>query len=483
MLDVTTTSPTTRRILKALSIFGGVQVLQILCSVVRTKLVALWMGPMGVGLIAIYASTMDFVSQTSQLNLRQSAVRDLSMCKDHPVRLADTVAVVRRIAIALGLAGMLLVAAASPLLGWFSFGDSHHWLPFLLLSPLLFLASAATGEWAVMQGRDQFKRLANSTLYASVASTAIALPIFYFFRIEGIVPVLVLFQLCNCLFALYFGGRDLPRVRIGLREAWRKGRGMLSLGMYMTVSSAVTLLASYVFIVYLNRCHSQETVGFYQAGYTIVNSYVGLIFTSIAMEYFPRLSAISSHRVRTEVIVSHEIKIALWVLLPVIICFVCAKGLIVDILYSGSFDAVVPYIGIAITGVAMRAVSWCMAFTMLARADGRIYVLTELGSALVYLALNIPLYEAYGFAGLGVAYVLWYSIYTAICYAVYRYRYGLRLRPGIAGLMALITCAGFAAYGLDALAGPWWTAIIMLPPASYAAFKAVTNRRKLHHRP
>ena len=41
-------------ILKAMGIFGGVQVLTILCSIIRTKLVALWIGPLGVGLFGIY---------------------------------------------------------------------------------------------------------------------------------------------------------------------------------------------------------------------------------------------------------------------------------------------------------------------------------------------------------------------------------------------------------------------------------------------
>lgn len=47
-------SATTAKVIKAMGIFGGVQSLQILCSVIRTKLVAVWIGPAGVGLIALY---------------------------------------------------------------------------------------------------------------------------------------------------------------------------------------------------------------------------------------------------------------------------------------------------------------------------------------------------------------------------------------------------------------------------------------------
>lgn len=48
-----------RVILKAMGIFGGVQVLTIICSIIRTKLVALWIGPFGVGLFGIYNQALE----------------------------------------------------------------------------------------------------------------------------------------------------------------------------------------------------------------------------------------------------------------------------------------------------------------------------------------------------------------------------------------------------------------------------------------
>ena len=42
-----------RTIVKAMGIFGSIQVFNILCSIVRTKLIALWIGPTGMGLFAI----------------------------------------------------------------------------------------------------------------------------------------------------------------------------------------------------------------------------------------------------------------------------------------------------------------------------------------------------------------------------------------------------------------------------------------------
>ncbi len=65
-----TGSSISRTVLKAMSIFGGMQVFTILCGIVRTKLVAIWLGTSGVGLFAIYTSALTLVSSLTQLNLR-----------------------------------------------------------------------------------------------------------------------------------------------------------------------------------------------------------------------------------------------------------------------------------------------------------------------------------------------------------------------------------------------------------------------------
>ena len=475
-------NPTTAtgRVLKAMSVFGGIQVITILCSVVRTKLVAVWIGPAGVGLITLYNATIDMLSQTSQLNLRQSAVRDISAGRSED-RLPRVVAVVRSLALYLGIGGALLCAVLSPLLSRWTFGDGEHTAAFIVLSLVVLFTSLAAGEQAVMQGLEHLKNIARSTLWAALVSTAAALLLFYFLRIDGIVPVLLAFGLFTFLFArLNRVNPPGPQSPLpGVAQAFREGRRMLSLGMYMTVSSFVSLLAAYLFAVYLNRHYSDSTVGIYQSGFTLVNTYVGVIFTAISMEYFPRLSSVAMRPKLASVLVSHEIRVTLWALLPLVVCFICASGLIVHILYTSSFMSMVPYISIAVTGTFMRAVSWCMAFAILARGDGRSFILTESVSAAVMLVLNVIFFSRMDFMGLGIAYVIWYLVYALVVYfAAFRGKYGMSLRPGILRLAATVFGASLVTLALRELLGPWLAAAITIPPAIYSSCTALLRPRK-----
>ncbi len=466
-------SATTAKVLKALSVFGSVQVITMACSVLRTKLAALWLGPVGVGILGVYTNTMELISQTSQLNISQSAVRDIAACRHDRAQAASLTTAVRRVAMVLSAVAMVLVLIFAPVLSKLTFGNGDHTVAYMLLSLWLPFAAMAATEMAVMRANEQLTRVARTTLFTALTAIVIAVPLFYFFRLKAIVPVLLTYYGLNCLFSFLFRDRTLPAVRMSLRAAWSKARGVLALGGYLTVSSFVTLLASTVFISSLNRYYGDAAAGIYQAGYTLLNTYVGMLFTAIAMEYYPRLSSVSAHPARMEVIVSHEIKIALWVLMPVAVIFVCCSHLIVDILYADTFVAAVPFVMYGAAGVFFRAVSWCMAFTILAKGDGRTYICTECASSALFLILYILLYEHYGFVGLGVGYVVWYAAYALICHAVYRRRYHLKLRRGIAALTGLAIAVSATALLLRSFAGPWLTLVIMLPPLLYFGIRNV----------
>ena len=73
---------TNRNILKITGMFGGQQAVSILCSIVRTKLVAMWIGPVGVGLFGIFNSAIATFGNFAQLNLRQTACPDALSAED-----------------------------------------------------------------------------------------------------------------------------------------------------------------------------------------------------------------------------------------------------------------------------------------------------------------------------------------------------------------------------------------------------------------
>ena len=105
-------------VLKYTGIFGGVQGLNILISLVRNKVVASILGPGGMGLVALFNSVITFISQATNLGVSFSAVRHVSELYDEGggERLEHFVKIVRGWSLLTALVGMLVCVVAGPLL-------------------------------------------------------------------------------------------------------------------------------------------------------------------------------------------------------------------------------------------------------------------------------------------------------------------------------------------------------------------------------
>ena len=139
-------------ILKYIGLFGGVQGLNVLVGLVRNKCVALLLGPSGMGLLALFSSTIKLIGDSTNLGLSVSAIRDMSVAYDHGDRAAllHKIGVFRHWIVLTSLLGLLVCALLAPLLSRWTFSFGNHTLHFVLLSPVVALTTFSAGELAIL---------------------------------------------------------------------------------------------------------------------------------------------------------------------------------------------------------------------------------------------------------------------------------------------------------------------------------------------
>ena len=449
-----------RMAMKAMGLFGGVQVMGILCSIIRTKLVAMWIGPVGIGLFGLFNNALEMISTGTNLGIRSSSVRDISQAMgSHDSSLvARMVTVVRKWSMWLGLERQRDYSYDDS--GYdpegrgddrITFGDDLHIWGFVALSVAVLLGALTNGEYAVLQGTARLKRLASVTLWGTICGLAVSIPLFYLLRERSILPSIIAYAAALAIFAWVFRNRDYPAMQVSRRETFDMGKGFVRLGIFMTLGNFATILASYAFNAWLNVNAGTEQVGFYQAGYTLINKYTGLILTALGMEYYPRLSQVADSRLRLRAFVSQEINVAIAIMAPVVALFILLREVVVWILYTPDFNVILTFVSWGMIGTVLRTVSWCLAFTILAKGDGKTYLWTEAASAVINLLLNIVFYRWWGLTGLGIAFLVSYLLYTLIVAVVYFKQY--RLTVTRASLYNLLWTLAVAAGVMAAMEG------------------------------
>lgn len=457
-----------RTIVKATALFGGTQAFTILCSIVKTKLLAIWLGAEGVGIIGLYSNTIDMISALTGLGLGGSSVRRISReyQSGDADRFARVVTVVRRWVWFTGLAGAVLMLSFAPLLSRYTFGDSQHIWGFVFLSCTLFFNALSEGERAILQGTSRLKSMARCSVIGSVVALLVSIPLFYFFRIEGIVPSLMLHSASIWLVYVLFGEKiRRKQVSMSAGEIFQQGKGIAALGIFMTTSGFVTSLFSYLFVAWLNYRSGTDEVGYYQSGYTLVMKYVGLVFTAMMMEYYPRLSGVCEDRALLSEHVSQQIETSLLILAPFVSLFIVLQTVIIHILYTADFLVIGGYISWAAVGMLLRAFSWSISFVLLAKGVGRIYLITEVLADSLTFVLNIVGYQLWGLVGVGVAYLLGFLFSSVGLYLLCRIKYGLAIPRRVFMLLVLSTVGCMAVLLLfhgDYVVGAWIATAVVI---------------------
>ena len=162
--------------------------LTIICSIVRNKLVSVWLGPSGMGLFGLYNSAIDMINVFSNMGLRTSSVRDISgaFASGNENMLARVVLIVRRWSWFLGAVGAVLTMLLAPLLSNITFGDTSHAWGYGLLSVSVLLFSVMCCEQAVLQGTKRLKTLAKASVWGNMIGLLLSVPMYYYLRMDSV---------------------------------------------------------------------------------------------------------------------------------------------------------------------------------------------------------------------------------------------------------------------------------------------------------
>lgn len=420
--------------LKNTSLFGGVQIFKILLKIISTKFVALLLGPTGVGISGLFGATTSIIAAATNMGLQTSTVRDLSQSysSNNKHYFYRTVTICRKLVWLTGSAGLLVCLLFSPLWSKLSFGDYSYTLSFAALSITLLLSQISMGQNVVLQGTRSFKYMAKAGVIGSVLGLFTSLPLYYFYGIDGIVPAMIISSVSGILLTYHFS-RKIPieKVRISFKTALKEGSTMLNMGFFVALQGFLSLLCAYIVRIYISNKGTIEDVGLYNSGFTIINTYVGMVFSAMAIDYYPKLSSYAHSSADFNRAINQQIELSLFLLSPMIALFLVFSDWVIYLLYSSKFLSCSMMVSWGILGILLKAPSWCLGYTFLAKGDTKAFFINEVIAETNTLILNISFYYIWGLNGLGASFVVSFFIYLIQVFWVSKYRYGYVLDNNI----------------------------------------------------
>ena len=470
-----------KHILQYTGLFGGVQTLNILVGMVRNKLVAMILGPDGMGLISLFNSTLKLMSDSTNFGISISAVKNISeyFDKSDEIKLADTVKLVRSWSLLAGLLGMLLCILLSPLLSKFTFSWNGHTLHFILLSPIVFMMAISSGELAILKGIRKLKNLAFISIYNVLGALITSVPLYYFFREKAIVPSLIIMAFIQMILTIVYSYRTYSLKLMNKFRSLRDGLDMIRLGIAFVLAGVLGSGADFVIRSYMNNVGGIDTVGLFNAGYMLTMTYVGMVFAAMETDYFPRLSGVNQLRFSFNQIVNRQIEVMLLLVSPLLVLFALLLPILLPLLYTGKFLPALGMMQVIMLAMYFRAMCLPVQYIPLAKGDSVSYLLLEAIYDIILVVAVLYSFNRYGLfgAGLGVTFAGVIDTFFTVVYTHWRYNY--KLSKEVLRYSSLQIPIGFLTFAVTQSANPliYWGGGFLLALISAAISLSILRKK------
>lgn len=459
-------------ILKYTGIFGFVQGLNILISVVRNKLVALILGPEGMGLMSLFNSTIRVVSDSTNLGVSMSAVRNISEAygQGDGRRLEHVVIQVRTWSLLTALLGAMLCITLSPQLNKWTFDWGDHTLHFIFLSPVVALTAITGGELAILKGTRHLSRLAMQSVYGVIGALVTSIPLYLVWNERAVVPSLIIIALVQFLSTVIYSYRLYPlRLRYA-RACFGEGLNMVKVGIAFVASAIIESSAEFIIRSFLNNTADLSTVGLYNAGYMMTMTYAGMVFQAMETDYYPRLSCVKGTGTQLNEVVNHQIEASLLLVSPLLVAFIISAPILLPLLYSDHFQPVVDMMKLALLAMYIRAIDLPIEYLPLSKGDSRTYIAIELTYGVTMVGAVLTGYHFFGLTGAGAGILLTGAINLMASLALTRLKYGYRLSRCVILYTLIHFPIGCLAFVLTLFfqGAAYWTGGVVLVLTSFA---------------
>lgn len=414
-------------VFKTTFLFGFVQVFNAIVAIFKNKIVAILIGAEGIGLLSIFGSTMRLLQTGAGLGVNQSAVRDVSEAngKGNRSRISRIISVTNKVVLFTGLLGCMITLVLSYWLSDWTLDSHAYVISYCILGIAVACNIMNDGKMAIIKGVRHLKSLAKASIIGTLVGLFTAIPLYYFFGKDGIVPEILISSILALLTSQYFVNKiSVDKVKLSFKEAYIDARSMVKIGCALMFVSFVTMFVSVVINSYMISNGGLKDVGFYNAGVTILNSYFGLVITALMTDYYPRISSVNKDNNLLQDELNKQAKVSLVLCCPMCVLFMVYSSIAVQLLYTSEFEPAVDYLRFGIYWTLITICSNQIDLILVAKGEVRIFTVIALSIRAIQIVACIGLYKYFGLLGLGISYaflgVIHMTIMTTVVYKKYR---------------------------------------------------------------
>lgn len=448
-----------REAMKATVLTGMSSILVVVFAMIRSKTIAVFIGPEGIGLFGILNSSITLVTTFSGLGINKSGVRQIAAASasNDSLRISRVIYTLRRTSLISGLIGATLVALFSNFIARITAGSAEYAQYLLILAPMVMISIVNGGQLALLRGLRQILNIARLNIFGAFVGTLTSVPLVILLGIDGIAPALLTTACVSLIASWWFVKRiRVEKVSLSWDEIGFELFGLLSLGGAFLLTGLMSSVLHVSIRAVLLHASDLYTVGQFVAAAALSHVYADFVLQAMSLDYLPRLTKANSDNLICNRLINEQTEISLLVGAPGVIGFIVLAPSLLPILYSDRFTEAAKVFQWQSLGVIMQLVGWTIGTLFLAKGLRKHYIATMVFLNVVYFTAFYLLTEAFGLLGAACSYAIAHAFYLILTYFLVRHITGFNWTRSNVRIILITSFVCSACLGSQAwIDAPW----------------------------
>ncbi len=397
-----------KKILKASFILSFSTAATLFTGIIKNKLLAVCLGPVGLGILAQVNSFLNITNTVSSLGLTQGVTKYVAENENFNnarVRFKHILYSANLIVLFVSLPLCVLTILFSKKLSVLLLNNGSLYIFFIIIAAVIPLQAAGQIFMSFVQGLKAVKAISAMSIFISIAGLSIFFPLVLFFHLNGAVVGILIFAIVS-FFAFWYLAKRLIRSASSSEEERVAGtlyiKDLLNFGYLRLIQTSIYPLTILVIRSLIIKRLGLFSNGLYEAALAYSFMFVPLINNILWSYSYPNYcSADNNHTLLKEV--NQFLRVSLLIAVPIITAIMLSRNFLIRLLFSAEFLPAVEIIAIQLMGDFLKVLIWPFNVVLMAKDRMKTAIAFEIVWNVLFLLLSLYAIKAYQLKGVFVA--------------------------------------------------------------------------------
>ena len=394
--------------------------IKILNGLVVTKIIAIYIGPAGLAILASFQNFTSIVMTFSTAGLNSGIVKYTAeySSKIDKRRLWSTSI---RISFIFTAICSFFIFIFNKQLSIYFFKTLEYKDIFILFSITLFMFSLNTVLLSILNGQKEITKLTITNIFSSFVGLFLTGILTYYYNLYGALVSNVLGQTIVLCITIYFlVNMNWFKIKMFIGKIDKNELKKLGNFTLMALVSAVTIPVSQIIIRnYIVENLSSHDAGYWEAIWRISSTFTMFITTILTVYYLPKLASL-----KTDMELKNELFYGFKIIIPLtlfcIFLIYILKDFIILVLFTKDFLPVKELFFYQLLGDVFKIFSFLIGYLLIAKALTKKYILIQIIFTINFVFLSVLCVSYMGLVGVTISYFINYIILSLVMIVMFR---------------------------------------------------------------